>query len=198
MSRRLLIGSSNLDKAAELQRLLEGTPWEVVSLKELPPVEEPEETADSFEGNALLKARYYANAFDLPCVADDSGLEVDALGGAPGVFSARWAGPNCTYADNNRKLLAELGKLDAGDRKARFVCCAAYADTDGSTHIELGVVEGRIALQPAGTFGFGYDPLFIPAGQQRTFAELSADEKHQVSHRGKAFAKMKAYLESLI
>ena len=194
MGKPLLIGSSNRDKAAELRELLRGTPWMVKSLAELPPVEEPEEDGDTFKGNALLKARYYGDHYDMPCVADDSGLEVDALDGAPGVFSARYAGPNCTYADNNRKLLEALKDVADADRTARFVCCAAFVDRDGSSHVTVGTVEGIIAREPKGSFGFGYDPVFIPTGSDRTFGQLPPEEKHRISHRGRAFRAMREYL----
>lgn len=194
MGKPLLIGSSNRDKAAELRELLRGTAWVVKSLAALPPVQEPEEDADTFKGNALLKARYYGDHYDMPCVADDSGLEVDALDGAPGVYSARYAGPNCTYADNNRKLLEALRGVPDAKRTARFVCCAAFVDRDGSSHVTVGTVEGIIAKEPKGSFGFGYDPLFVPVGSERTFGELPPEEKHRISHRGRAFRAMREYL----
>ncbi len=194
MPRALLIGSNNKDKAAELAGLLADTPWTVKTLAEFGSVPEPDETEDTFEGNALLKARYYSAYFGVACVADDSGLEVDVLNGAPGVYSARYAGEDCTYDDNNRKLLAALQGVPPEDRTARFVCCAAFVDTNGAQHVERGTVEGRIAPEPRGTQGFGYDPVFIPNGYDRTFGELSPDVKHSVSHRGEAFQKLSAYL----
>ena len=194
MSRILLIGSGNRDKAAELASLLDGTAWTVRTLADVPPVEEPEETEDTFEGNALLKARYYGHRCSLACVADDSGLEVDALGGAPGVFSARYAGENCTYADNNAKLLSALAGKSLAERRARFVCCAAFVDVDGTEHIELGTSEGIIASEARGSNGFGYDPVFIPSGFDQTFGELHPLVKAGVSHRGEAFRKMGEYL----
>ena len=192
----LLIGSGNIDKAAELAHLLEGLPWAVRSLRDYPKITEPEEDADTFEGNALKKARYYSEAFQVCCVADDSGLVVDALGGAPGVFSARYAGEGCTYADNNTKLLEALRDVPEPHRTARFVCCAAFVALDGSTHTELGTVEGLIALACRGPNGFGYDPLFIPEGHAATFGELDPACKHAISHRGRAFRKIRGYLET--
>lgn len=192
----LLLGSGNGDKARELAVLLEGLPWEVRSLRDFPPAVEPEETGATFEENALLKARYYSAQFGVACVADDSGLEVDALDGAPGVYSARYAGPGCTYADNNRKLLDALEGVPWHERTARFRCCAALViPSSGKTHVEMGTVEGHIAISCEGTNGFGYDPLFVPAGEDRTFGEMPPEEKHAISHRGQAFARMRAWLE---
>jgi XTP/dITP diphosphohydrolase len=195
--RTLLIGSGNRDKAAELARLLEGLPWDVRSLKDYPAVEEPDEDGDTFEANALKKAREYGAHFEVACCADDSGLVVDALDGAPGVYSARYAGENCTYADNNAKLLKALQGIPAERRTARFVCCAALHLPDGTEHTELGTVEGRIAESCRGGNGFGYDPLFIPEGRERTFGEMTPEEKHSLSHRGRAFSMLRAYLETL-
>ena len=192
----LLIGSNNTDKAKELQELLQGLPWKVVCLGELPDVAAPEEDGETFQATALKKARYYGSHFKLDCVADDSGLEVDALDGAPGVFSARYAGEVCNYSDNNQKLLDALTHVAAEDRTARFVCCAALAHRDGDMHVEIGTVEGRIAEKPRGRLGFGYDPIFIPEGHTRTFGEMSPAEKHAISHRGRAFSQMREYLVS--
>lgn len=185
MSRVLLIGSGNRDKTRELEALLAAATWEVKNLRDFPDVDEPEEDADTFEGNALLKARYYGDHFGVACVADDSGIVVDALDGAPGVYSARYAGEGCTYEANNAKLLGELA--DASDRTARFVCCAAFRDVNGEMFTETGVCEGAVALKPCGRNGFGYDPIFIPEGHCESFGELSPDIKHAISHRGKAF-----------
>ncbi len=196
MGRTLLIGSGNRDKAAELEALLDGTPWTVKTLADLPAVEAPDETETTFEGNALLKARYYGRRFSLACVADDSGIEVDALDGAPGVYSARYAGDTCTYDDNNRKLLAALAGCD--DRRARFVCCAAFVDVDGTEHIIRGTCEGFVADAPRGSNGFGYDPVFVPSGFEQTFGELHPLVKAGVSHRGEAFRKMGEYLAARI
>ena len=188
MGRVLLIGSGNRDKTRELEALLAETDWTVKSLREFPAVDEPEEDRDTFEGNALLKARYYGQTFGVACVADDSGIVVDALDGAPGVYSARYAGHGCTYSDNNKKLLRELaGKPD---RTARFVCCAAFYGQDEESFTEVGTCEGVVAPEPRGTHGFGYDPLFIPQGFSQTFGELKPERKHAISHRGKAFRAM--------
>jgi XTP/dITP diphosphohydrolase len=192
----LLIGSGNAHKAEELATLLSGLPWEVRSLKDFEPVPEPEETGETFEENALLKARYYGEHFGVACVADDSGLCVDALGGEPGVYSARYAGPGCSYGDNNEKLLDELEPYQWHQRTARFVCCAAFLEPGGEPVVLHGEVEGYISVEPCGENGFGYDPLFVPRGEERTFAEMTAKEKHALSHRGRAFAQLRAYLEA--
>lgn len=193
----LLIGSSNLDKARELRTLLEGLPWDVKSLHDFEPVEEPEETGETFEENAILKARFYGDHFKVAAVADDSGLVVDALGGAPGVYSARYAGPGCSYEDNNRKLLDALAEIPWHERTARFVCCAAFYVPGGAPHCEIGTVEGHISMVADGKNGFGYDPLFVPEGQDRSFAAMKPEQKHAISHRGKAFASLRTYLETL-
>jgi len=196
LPKTLLIGSGNPDKAAELERMLDGTVWDLKTLRDFPKVGEPEETEATFEGNALLKARYYGAKFGVACVADDSGIEVDALGGAPGVYSARYAGENCTYDDNNRKLLGALNDVPPGKRRARFVCCAAFVDGNGIEHVETGTVEGIVAPAARGSNGFGYDPVFVPSGFEQTFGELNPMVKASVSHRGEAFAKMSAWLSA--
>jgi len=197
VSRLLLIGSANPDKAAELGELLDPLPWDIRRLTDFPEVPEPHEHGDTFRANALEKAAYYSRRFNVWCVADDSGLVVDALDGAPGVFSARYAGEGCTYAQNNAKLLAALAAVDDADRTARFVCCAAVVSLDGHAHTEEGVVEGHITLQPRGAGGFGYDPVFVPAGYDKTFAELGPSVKRRISHRARAFKQLKRYLGSL-
>lgn len=195
MDKVLLLGSGNQDKARELAELLAGLPWDVRSLNDYPAVEAPEEHGSTFEENALLKARFYGAHFGVACVADDSGLEVDALDGAPGVYSARYAGPGCTYADNNEKLLAALEGIPWHERTARFRCCAALVlPGDAAPHVEHGTVEGHIAIECTGENGFGYDPLFVPAGHDRTFGEMEPRAKHAISHRGRAFSQMRAHL----
>lgn len=197
MPETLLIGSGNRDKAKELAELLAGLPWDVKCLADYPEVEEVEETGTTFEENALLKANYYSKHFGVACVADDSGLEVDYLEGAPGVYSARYAGENCSYADNNEKLLKALEEAPWHERTARFVCVAVFVSLDGKNHIARGICEGHISVEPFGKNGFGYDPVFVPKNYEQTFAEMGAAEKHKLSHRGVAFKKMRDYLESL-
>jgi XTP/dITP diphosphohydrolase len=197
MGKALLIGSRNRGKAAELSALLEGLGWDVLTLNDFPDVPEPVEDGATFEENAVKKARYFSEQFGVCCVADDSGLVVDALGGEPGVYSARYSGPGATDLTNNEKLLAALKDVPREARTARFVCCAAFVCPGGEPHVEMGTVEGQIAFSPRGPRGFGYDPLFVPEGHERTFAEMDAAEKHSMSHRGKALAKLRTYLESL-
>lgn len=194
----LVVASGNRDKAAEVAKLLTGVSWNIRTLADYPPVEEPVEDGETFEENALLKARYYTAALGAPCVADDSGLEVDLLNGAPGVYSARYAGESCSYADNNAKLLRELAAHGEDEsRQARFRCCAAYVDPEGTEFVAEGAVEGRIAPEPRGTNGFGYDPVFIPEGYDATFGELAPETKHAISHRGRAFRQLRNLLVEL-
>ncbi len=179
---RLVLATANPDKAVEIAALLPG--FEVVSRPpELPDVDE---TADTLEGNARLKAVAVAEVTGEVAVADDTGLEVPALGGRPGVRAARYAGPGATYADNVAKLLAELEGV--ADRRARFRTVALARFPDGREVVAEGTVAGSIAGRPRGTNGFGYDPVFVPDdGDGRTFAEMTRAEKEAVSHRGRAF-----------
>ncbi len=186
---RLVLATANPDKAAEIAAMLPG--FEVVARPpDMPPVEE---TADTLEGNARLKAAAVAEATGEVAVADDTGLEVYALGGRPGVRAARYAGRGATYAENVAKLLAEL--RDASDRRARFRTVALARFPDGRELVAEGTVEGEIAASPRGREGFGYDPVFVPADSDgRTFAEMTRAEKEAVSHRGRAFRALVASL----
>ncbi|GEM00433.1 non-canonical purine NTP pyrophosphatase [Cellulomonas terrae] len=148
---------------------------------------EPVEDGVTFTENALIKARALAAFTGLPAVADDSGLSVDVLGGAPGIFSARWAGTHGDDAANLALLLAQLADIAEPHRTARFVCAAALVTPDGFEHVETGTLEGVLATEPRGTGGFGYDPILVPVGETRTCAELSPEEKNAISHRGTAF-----------
>ncbi len=194
MKPRLLFATTNQGKLRELRELV-GDTVEVVSLKELPPIPEPEETGATFEQNAEIKARAYSNATGLPALADDSGLSVDALGGRPGVHSARYAEGD----DKARyeKLLRELSGVPEDKRTAAFVCalCLVVPGRD-SCFLEVGRCEGRIGLEPRGSHGFGYDPVFVLPGG-RSMAELTSEEKAPISHRGVAFQKMRPHLLAL-
>jgi XTP/dITP diphosphohydrolase len=193
VTERLLIGSGNPGKQREYRELLAGLDLALVTPDDLDPIPtEPEEDGATFAENAAHKARTYAAASGLRAVADDSGLEVNALRGAPGLRSRRFFGDDASAAERNTKLLALLEGVKA--RGARFVCVTALASPDG--HVELfdGEVRGEIALAPRGEHGFGYDPLFIITGDGRTMAELPAHEKHQISHRGLAVAQLRAFL----
>ncbi len=178
---RLVVASANPDKVEEVEHVLHslGLGIEVVRGLTWPEVEETEPT---LEGNAILKARAVAAHSGLPALADDTGLEVDALGGAPGVFTARFAGPDATYEDNWRKLLDELG--DTARRSARFRTAVALVLPDGATLVAEGVLEGHITRTPRGAHGFGYDPVFEVDG--RTLAEIPLEEKNELSHRARA------------
>lgn len=189
---RLVVASLNRAKAVEIARILsdEGVEFDVLSLADFPQVELPPETGETFAENALAKARHAATALGLAATADDSGLEVDALDGAPGVLSARYAGEAASDEDRYRKLLAELQAVPDHRRAARFQCAAAYATPDGGTLLAEGTCEGTIAREPSGSGGFGYDPIFIPDGEERTMAQLTVAEKHAISHRGRAFRKL--------
>ena len=193
MTERLLIGSGNPGKQREYRQLLAGLDLELITPDECHPVPpEPDETGKTFAENAAHKARAYAMASGVRTVADDSGLEVDALRGAPGLRSRRFFGDDASAAERNTKLLALLEGVKA--RGARFVCVTALAWPDGRVELFDGEVRGEIALAPRGEQGFGYDPLFIIAGDGRTMAELPAHEKHRISHRGLAVAKLRGFL----
>ncbi len=185
---RFVLATANPDKAAEIAAVLRdaGAPIELIER----PAEIPDvaETGATLEENARLKAVEVSTWTSMPAIADDTGLEVDALGGAPGVFSARFAGEGATYADNVNLLLERLATVDAGSRGARFSTVAIARWPDGREVAAIGSVEGTISTEARGTGGFGYDPVFVPDdGDGRTFAEMSSDEKHAWSHRGRAF-----------
>ena len=187
MSQRLVLATRNQGKIEEFRRILEGHPEiELVGLDAYPDMPEVDESADSFEGNALLKARAVAEFTRCPAIADDSGLCVDALSGAPGIYSARFAGEHGNDQANNAKLLAELSAVPDHQRTAHFVCVAAFAHPSGDEFYERAHFEGEIIHEAQGTNGFGYDPLFRPKGESRTSAQMSAQEKDAMSHRGKA------------
>ena len=189
---KIVIATRNKHKAVELQTLLHGVGYDAVRLDEIDPdgkIPEVEETGTTFKENALLKAHAIAKATGLPSVADDTGLEVDALGGAPGIFSARYAGENCTYEDNVKKLLRELSDVADDRRKARFKTVAVYVHKETELSAE-GVVEGVITEKAEGVGGFGYDPVFSVLDMKKTYAQLADEEKNRVSHRGKAIRSL--------
>ena len=187
MSKRLVLATRNLGKIEEFRRIFNGHPEiELVGLDAYPDMPEVDETEDTFEGNALLKARAVARFTGCAAIADDSGLCVDALDGAPGIFSARYAGEHGNDQANNEKLLRELSNVPEHLRSAHFVCVAAFANPDGGEFYERAHFDGEIIHEPIGENGFGYDPLFRPKGETRTSAQMSSDEKDAMSHRGKA------------
>ncbi|HET6515627.1 MAG TPA: XTP/dITP diphosphatase [Thermodesulfovibrionales bacterium] len=190
----LVIATRNKKKVEEIRRILEGIPIVLYTLDDFPDCPEVEEDAGSFEGNAIKKAVAVAAYAGKPALSDDSGLEVYALGGAPGVLSARYAGEGADDRKNIAKLLAELHDVDDSERGARFVCCIALAFPGGPVETFEGNVGGRIGRDQRGFNGFGYDPVFYPEGHGRTFAEMGADEKDGLSHRGRALKKLRDYL----
>jgi XTP/dITP diphosphohydrolase len=191
----LLIATHNAGKVRELESLLDGLPWRLRSLAEFPDVMKVEETGSTFAENAALKARGYAAQTRLWTLADDSGLEVEALGGAPGVLSARYGGEGASDAGRTARLLKELARTDDRQRRARFVCVIAITDAAARlVHTSTGTCEGSIALAPRGGRGFGYDPVFIPDGYEQTFGELSPDIKQRISHRARALEAARPFL----
>ena len=190
----LVVATRNRKKIEEIKRLLEGMAVVLYTLDDFPGCPEVLEDADSFRGNAVRKASVVANYTKKPAISDDSGLEVYALKGAPGVFSARFAGEDADDRKNLEKLLAELHGSDDSARGARFVCCIALVYSNGRAETFEGTAEGRIGREPRGCNGFGYDPVFYPEGRQRTFAEMSPEEKDALSHRGVALRKFRTYI----
>ena len=188
---KLVFATNNAHKLGELRKMLAGR-FCVVSLADIGCHDDIPEDADTFEGNALAKAQWVLERYGLDCIADDSGLEVDALGGAPGIHSARYAGAGHDDAANNAKLLSELA--GAADRSARFRTVIALVRKDHEQMFFHGTVEGTILNAPQGDAGFGYDPLFVPQGWSKSFAEASPDEKNAVSHRGRAVRELCKYL----
>ncbi|NLE08440.1 MAG: XTP/dITP diphosphatase [Dehalococcoidales bacterium] len=192
--RKLLLATGNRGKAAEYRRLLEGIPFRLVTLAEEGITLEVEETGTTFAENAGLKAGKLAAASRLLTVADDSGIEVDALNGEPGIYSARYAGENASDEDRNRYLLAKLAGVPEEKRTARFRCVIAIAEPDGDIVCFTGTLEGVITLQPAGTGGFGYDPVLYLPSYGKTVAEIGTDVKNTISHRAIASALARRYL----
>jgi len=192
--KKIFIASKNKGKISEIRSYLTGFGIEVFSMLDSHEIHDIEETGDSFEDNALLKAKAVYEIVKIPVLADDSGLEVDLLDGKPGIYSARYSGINANDSSNNEKLLAELGNSPEDRRTARFRCVLCLYDGENSRFFD-GVCEGRIDFSIKGNNGFGYDPLFIPSGYSNTFGELSNEVKSRISHRAKALLSLKKYLE---
>ena len=189
---RLLVATTNPGKRHEIAGILHGVPVELLTLRDVPSLAEPEESGATFADNARLKASYYAEHTGIPSVADDSGLEIDALDNAPGVHSARWLGSDYSVKFVEiRDLLARRGRDGS---PARFVCAIAVATPSGIVFEARGTVHGELSPEPRGTNGFGYDPIFFYPPLNRTLAELESEEKSRVSHRGKAFAQLRTHL----
>ena len=191
MKKTIVFATNTKNKLDEVRSMLRNE-FEVIGLRDIGCHDDIPETADTIEGNAIQKAEYVCNKFKTDCFADDTGLEVDALGGAPGVHSARYANENAHDSEANiDKLLAELA--DKEDRQAQFRTCICVI-IDGKRHLFEGIVRGKITLSRRGTGGFGYDSVFMPDGYDKTFAELGNDEKNKISHRARAVAKLAKFL----
>ncbi len=189
---KIIIATTNQGKLREIKKILKGIPFELLSMTDFEKIPEVIEDRDTFQGNAEKKAFEIYHIFKIPVIADDSGLAVDQLNGSPGVYSARYSGENSTDEKNNEKLISELKGLPS-PHPARFISVAVYYD--GNNYISAsGELIGRIILHPKGHNGFGYDPLFVPEGYTSTLAELSIEEKNSISHRAKAFNKLKEKL----
>ncbi|MFF7021232.1 RdgB/HAM1 family non-canonical purine NTP pyrophosphatase [Streptomyces klenkii] len=198
--KRLILATRNANKVTELRAILEaaGLGVELVGADAYPEIPDVKETGVTFAENALLKAHALARATGFPAVADDSGLCVDVLNGAPGIFSARWAGRHGDDKANLDLLLAQLGDIADEHRAAHFACAAALALPDGTERVVEGRLEGTLRHEPTGGGGFGYDPILQPLGETRTCAELTADEKNAISHRGKAFRALVPVVRELL
>ncbi len=193
----IVLATRNKKKIEEIKRITVDLPVTILSLDNFPNCPETVEDRDTFEENAVKKAVEVCQCTGKPALADDSGLEVDALNGAPGVYSARYAdGTSGNDIRNYEKLLAELRDVSDNKRGARFVCCIALSFPNGTVKTFFGYAKGRIGREPRGKTGFGYDPVFIPGEQKRTFAEMSSEEKDRISHRGKALEKLTEFLHS--
>jgi XTP/dITP diphosphohydrolase len=192
--KELLVASGNLGKVAEIARALEGCPFRLLSLADFPSLPAVVEDGDTFEANARKKAMSAALATGIPALADDSGLVVDALGGLPGVYSARFAGECAGDRQNNDKLLFALNNTPGADRTASFVCVMVLCFPDGKCAVFEGELKGKLLDEPRGSGGFGYDPLFLVPEYGKTLAELDIDVKNSISHRGKALARARDYL----
>ena len=191
--KKIVLASKNLDKVKEMRLALQDLPVEILSLADFSDLPDAVEDGATFEDNALIKARFFAARTGLACLADDSGLEVDALNGLPGVHSARFAGYHADDATNNQKLLEELGKIGTTESTAAYRCALAFVDTDGTEFITQGKITGTIKIAAQGTGGFGYDPYFY-IDDSRTMAQISRAEKNQISHRGAALKEMSLIL----
>ena len=197
MVKEIVLGTRNPDKIREMKEALRNISLRILTFYEFPPMHEIEENGKTLEENALLKAESWAKFTNKWALSDDTGLEVEFLGGKPGVFSSRFAGKNATYEDNWRKLLKLMEGVAWEKRKAKFRCVIAIVSPQGEKHIVEGVTEGYITYEPKGKKGFGYDPVFYVPEREKTFAEMSLREKERFSHRGKALKKAKEIISNL-
>lgn len=194
---KIVLATKNKKKAEELKRIIENESVCLLTLDDFPDCPQTEEDGKTFEENAVKKAMAAAECTGLPAIADDSGLEVYALDNAPGVYSARYAGDNADDKKNIEELLHEMRFVENENRSARFVCCIVFAYPDGKLKAFTEYCEGTIGIKPEGSNGFGYDPVFYPAGHEKTFAEMTEAEKDKLSHRGKAMKKLEEFLKNL-
>lgn len=194
--RTLLLATTNNHKLSEFCTIFQGLPFDLRSLRDVQLDLDVEETGTTFAENALLKARAYAQAANMLALADDSGLEIDALGGAPGIYSARFAGRETSYSERFQLILARLQDIPVSQRTARFRCAIALAEPSGYTRVVEGTIEGLIAENPRGENGFGYDPIFFVPEFGKTAAEMVPEEKNRISHRGRAAEAARRLLES--
>ena len=195
MKMKIVLATHNRDKCAEMEAIMKDMPIQLLTLNEFPEIEEIIEDGKTLNENALIKAKTVHKITHLPAIADDTGLEVDALGGLPGIYSARYAGENCSYSDNVNKLLKEMANIPPQKRSALFRTAIAYVDENMELTTE-GIVEGLITNVTKGIDGFGYDPVFYVPDMKKTYAEMSINEKNQISHRGKAVNNMQKLLHS--
>ncbi|WP_101844515.1 XTP/dITP diphosphatase [Halobacillus sp. Marseille-P3879] len=196
--KELVVATKNQGKVEEFRAMFSAYGIEVKSLLDFPePVKDIVEDGKTFEDNAKIKAEAISTEYNIPVVADDSGLEIDALEGRPGIYSARYAGEEKNDQKNLEKVLSELEGIPASERTARFVCAVAVTRPGHETFVKIGTCEGSIAVAPSGSEGFGYDPIFIPAGSARTMAEHSSKEKNLISHRRNAIVKIEEWLQQL-
>ena len=193
-----MVATKNLGKVREIRKALKGFELRIYTLSDFPDVPEIREDGKSFTENALKKGRFYSKYFRKLAIADDSGLEVDALGGLPGIHSARYAGKGASNRENNRKLLKEMEGIRLLKRGAKFRCVIAMVSPDGREAIAEGTCKGRIGFKEVGKKGFGYDPLFILPQYGKTMAQLSIEEKNRISHRGKALRKLRRIIETFM
>ncbi|MBN2343667.1 MAG: XTP/dITP diphosphatase [Deltaproteobacteria bacterium] len=198
MSRKLIVATGNRGKVKEINAIVAEMGFDVQSLLDLEGAPEIIEDRDTFEGNAAKKAQTVFDVFGVPTLADDSGLVVDALDGAPGVYSARYGGPGLSDIERYEKLLHELRDVPDEQRTARFECALAFVETGTPPRIFRGTIEGKISYSPSGDNGFGYDPVFIPIERQCTMAELSDENKKKISHRGRALRAFEKWLKQTV
>ncbi len=191
---KIVFATGNLNKLKEIRELFRESNFEILSLHDFNDLPEIIENGTTFKENSLIKVKTVFNSINLPIIGDDSGLEVKQLGNRPGVYSARYAGENCTYTDNNKKLLHELKNFDP-PHLARFVCAASYYDGENIITAE-GELKGKIIENYRGENGFGYDPIFLPDGFNKTLSEMTLEEKNKISHRAKAFLKLKEVIST--